>query len=60
MKKYLLTAIAATAVIGMSAQEVAGVAAETYTETVTSIEPDARSNWFISVGAGPQMFFGEP
>lgn len=59
MKKYLLTAIAATAVMGMSAQEVAGVAAETYTETVTSIEPDARSNWFISVGAGPQMFFGD-
>lgn len=59
MKKYLLTAIAATAVMGMSAQEVAGVAAETYTETVTSIAPDARSNWFISVGAGPQMFFGD-
>lgn len=59
MKKYLLTAIAATAAMGISAQEVAEVATETYTETVTSIAPDGRSNWFISVGAGPQMFFGD-
>ncbi len=59
MKKYLLTAIAATAAMGISAQEVAEVATETYTETVASIAPDGRSNWFISVGAGPQMFFGD-
>lgn len=61
MKKYLLTMIAATAAMGMSAQEEAGVAAaeETYTETVTSIAPDFRSNWFVSLGAGGQVFFGD-
>ena len=59
MKKYFLTAMAALTVIGVSAQDVEGIAAETYTETVTSIAPDARSNWFISIGAGPQVFFGD-
>lgn len=59
MKKYLLSAIAAMAAIGVSAQESAGQVTEVYTETLTSIAPDARSNWFISVGAGPQIFFGD-
>lgn len=58
MKKYLLCTAAVLSVAGMSAQE-AGFVAEEYTETVTSIAPDARSNWFISAGAGPQIFFGD-
>lgn len=59
MKKYLLTAVAAMAAIGVSAQDVAEATTETYMETVTAIAPDARSNWFISLGAGPQIFFGD-
>jgi len=57
MKKYLLSAMAAVAVVGASAQE--AVLAEEYTETVTSVAPDFRSNWFISAGGGAQMLFGD-
>lgn len=57
MKKYLLTAVAAMAAAGMSAQE--AVIAEEYTETVTSVAPDFRSNWFISAGGGAQVLFGD-
>lgn len=59
MKKYLMSALAAMAVSGVSAQEATETVTEVYTETVTSVAPDARSNWFISIGAGPQMFFGD-
>lgn len=60
MKKYLLTAMAASlAAVGVSAQESAQSVTESYTETVTSVDTDGRSNWFISLGAGPQMFFGD-
>lgn len=57
MKKYLLSAMAAMAVVGASAQE--AVLAEEYTETVTSVAPDFRSNWFISAGGGAQVLFGD-
>lgn len=57
MKKYLLSAMAAVAVVAASAQE--AVLAEEYTETVTSVAPDFRSNWFISAGGGAQMLFGD-
>lgn len=57
MKKYLLSAMAAVAVVGASAQE--AVLAEEYTETVTSVAPDFRSNWFISAGGGAQVLFGD-
>lgn len=57
MKKYLLSAMAAVAVVGASAQE--AVLAEEYTETVTSVAPDFRSNWFISAGGGAQILFGD-
>lgn len=49
--------MAAVAVVGASAQE--AVFAEEYTETVTSVAPDFRSNWFISAGGGAQMLFGD-
>lgn len=56
MKKYLLTALAALSVMSVAAQD----APEATTEIVTtSIATDARSNWFISLGAGPQIFFGD-
>lgn len=57
MKKYLMTAVAALAAVGVSAQE--AVQTEEVFETVTSVAPDARSNWFVSIGAGPQIFFGD-
>lgn len=49
--------MAAVAVVGASAQE--AVFAEEYTETVTSVAPDFRSNWFISAGGGAQILFGD-
>lgn len=49
--------MAAVAVVGASAQE--AVLAEEYTETVTSVAPDFRSNWFISAGGGAQILFGD-
>lgn len=49
--------MAAVAVVGASAQE--AVFAEEYTETVTSVAPDFRSNWFISAGGGAQVLFGD-
>lgn len=56
MKKYLLTALAALSVMTVAAQQEQETATETLT---TSISTDARSNWFISLGAGPQIFFGD-
>jgi len=32
---------------------------ETSVETITSIKPDFKSNWFISVAGGAQVFFGD-
>lgn len=55
MKKFLLTAMVAGVAMTVAAQE----AVETVETVTTSIATDARSNWFISVGAGPQMFFGD-
>lgn len=52
MKKYLLTAVAALAALSMSAQETV-VATETVTEN------RGADNWFISIGAGPQVFMGD-
>lgn len=60
MKKYLLTLAASLVAVAASAQEVQEEAvAESYSETVNSLKPDFRSNWFISLGAGPQVFFGD-
>lgn len=45
---------------GVSAQEVGETALADVTEyTMSDIKPDARSNWFLSIGAGPQIFFGD-
>lgn len=60
MKKYLLTAVAACVAIGVSAQNMEPkTTIESYDETVTAVVPDARGNWFVSIGAGPQIFFGD-
>ena len=60
MKRYLLTAAAAMVAAGVSAQEVEETALADVTEyTMSDIKPDARSNWFLSIGAGPQIFFGD-
>lgn len=63
MKKYLLTAVAATVAVGAWAQDVETMTvpdSETQTETlVEHIKPSAASNWFLSIGAGPQIFFGD-
>ena len=60
MKRYLLTAVAAMVAAGVSAQEVEETALADVTEyTMSDIKPDARSNWFLSIGAGPQIFFGD-
>lgn len=60
MKRYLLTAVAAMVAAGVSAQEVGETALADVTEyTMSDIKPDARSNWFLSIGAGPQIFFGD-
>lgn len=60
MKRYLLTAVAAMVAAGVSAQEVEETAFADVTEyTMSDIKPDARSNWFLSIGAGPQIFFGD-
>lgn len=60
MKKYLFAVAAAMLAAGAYAQEEKEeVIVESYTETVTNLKPDFRSNWFISAGAGPQVFFGD-
>lgn len=60
MKRYLLTAVAAMVAAGVSAQEVEETALADVTEyTMSDLKPDARSNWFLSIGAGPQIFFGD-
>lgn len=45
--------------MAVAAQEVEAVAVEETETVTTSIAPDARSNWFISAGAGAQVFFGD-
>lgn len=55
MKKFFVTAVALSMVGSMMAQTVES-------ETVIAeeeIPSAARSNWFISAGAGPQVFFGD-
>lgn len=63
MKKYLLTAVAcmtATAVWAQDVETLTVADSETNTETlVEHIKPSAKSNWFISIGAGPQIYFGD-
>lgn len=60
MKKFLLTVAAVLAAAGAFAQEVRQeVIAESASESVTALKLDSRSNWFISLGAGPQVFFGD-
>lgn len=59
MKKYLMTAVAAVAALGVTAQDAVQTTEETVMETVTRTTPDFRSNWFVSIGAGPQIFFGD-
>lgn len=59
MKKFFLTAIAAIAAMGVSAQEVVEQTMAVAEEETAGVGYDMKSNWFVSVGAGPQMFFGD-
>lgn len=56
MKKFIFSAIALAMAGTVLAQE-------TVTEAVeveeTNIPSPGKSNWFISAGAGPQVFFGD-
>lgn len=60
MKKYILTAAVSLVATGVYAQSVdEAMVAESYTETITEMKIDFKSNWFISAGVGGQMFFGD-
>lgn len=60
MKKLLFMAAACAVALGANAQEVTEqVVTETYSEPALALKPDFRSNWFITAGAGAQMFFGD-
>lgn len=62
MKKYLLTAVAVMTATGVWAQDSETVVlsdGEVTEVLVEQIHPSARSNWFLSIGAGPQVFFGD-
>lgn len=59
MKKYILTAAVSLVATGVYAQSVdEAMVAESYTETITEMKIDFKSNWFISAGVGGQVFFG--
>lgn len=58
MKKFLLTALAAVSSVGVFAQY-SSDAVVTESEVLTTFKTDFKSNWFVSVGAGPQIFFGD-
>ena len=60
MKKYLFTAIAATLATAAFAQETAQeVIIEQTATTSAGVASSGKSNWFISAGAGAQVFFGD-
>lgn len=60
MKKYILTAAVSLVATGVYAQSVdEAMVAESYTETITEMKIDFKSNWFISAGVGGQVFFGD-
>lgn len=54
MKKFLVSAVALAMAGSVMAQE---FVSETVVEEV--VPSQAKSNWFISAGAGPQVFFGD-
>jgi len=56
MKRFLTLAIAAAVAGSVTAQEVTVVEHEGYDELSA---PSGTRNWFISAGAGPQIFFGD-
>jgi len=65
MKKVFLTAAALACATGAFAQDASQQPMqevemeETSVETISSIKPDFRSNWFISVAGGAQVYFGD-
>lgn len=60
MKKQILLASAMIAACSVAAQEVVEeVIVDTPVAPGTALTSSFRSNWFISVGAGPQVFFGD-
>lgn len=60
MKKYILTAAVSLVATGVYAQSVdEAMVAESYSETITEMKTDFKSNWFISAGVGGQIFFGD-
>ena len=55
-----MTAMVAVLASGTFAQEVKEThVSSSNTETVTDFKADFKSNWFISAGAGGQVFFGD-
>lgn len=54
----IVSAVAVSASAGM-AQEVQETVLVEETPVVGEVHPDFRSNWFVSVGAGPQVMFGD-
>lgn len=61
MKKNLITVllVASVTTITAVAQENTTKSEMTETEIVTGFKTDFRSNWFVSAGAGGQVFFGD-
>lgn len=59
MKKYFLTAIVLLVATGGYAQNEGEVNVSESYETITEMKTDFKSNWFISAGVGPQIFFGD-
>lgn len=60
MKKQILTAAAALIATGAFAQEVVEEAIVDQVPTAyTALNSSFKSNWFVSVGAGANMFFGD-
>jgi len=63
MKKYLLTAVACMSATAVWAQDVETLTvSDSETQAgalVETIKPSAASNWFIGIGAGGQIFFGD-
>lgn len=59
MKKQLLLATALLAAASVSAQDIEEVIIDQPVAAGTSLNSNFKNNWFISVGAGPQVFFGD-
>lgn len=59
MKKYVLAVFAAVAAFSLSAQTVTEEVTEVITESVVETGAGAGRCWFVSAGAGAQIFFGD-